>query len=542
MSTVSIATVQFDPMVGDLPGNAERIADLVTELAPTAPDLIAFPELCLCGYPPEDLLFRPAFLDACEHHLQTLARRLDPRIGVLIGHPQRHLGQLYNAVSLLRGGRVETSYRKHALPNYAVFDERRYFESSASPLVLEVRGRLLAILICEDLWQVAPAEMARRSGAELLLCLNASPFAQRKHIARVETAQLRQQETGLPVLYVNQVGAQDELVFDGASFGLCRDGQIRGPIAPFQQAVTRWRWDPDTGNLDPLGVQPGPALEDLDWIWRALVAGLRGYVVKNRFPGVLLGLSGGIDSALTLALAVEAVGAERVHAVMMPFRWTSPLSLQEAAAQAQNLGVEYTVLPIDAAVAACEQGLAPLFAGRAADVTEENLQSRCRGIHLMAISNKFGKLLLATGNKSEMAVGYATLYGDMCGGYAPIKDLYKTQVYALSRWRNARGRVIPNAVIERPPSAELRPDQVDQDSLPPYPQLDAILERYIERDQSVSEIVASGHHPEIVTRIVRLLLRSEFKRRQAPPGTRITGRAFGRDRRYPITSGWRDQR
>jgi NAD+ synthase (glutamine-hydrolysing) len=464
-------------------------------------------------------------------------------IDVVFGHPELADGQLYNAATYCRNGEVLAVYYKQFLPNYAVFDEKRYFQAGSKPQVITLKGVKLGLLICEDVWEELPAQRARAAGAELVIALNASPYAAAKHAERVQELKDNVVQLGMPVVYVNLVGGQDELVFDGMSFCLNGDGSATPVLAPFAESLALVQYAPASKQFQLVDASqftaPPQATAE---IYAACVLGLKDYVEKNRFPGVLLGLSGGIDSALTLAMAVDALGAARVHAVMMPFTYTSELSKIEAAAQAELLGVRYSVLPIEDAVGAFLTQLKPEFGERPTDITEENLQSRCRGVLLMALSNKFGSMVMATGNKSEMAVGYATLYGDMCGGFAPLKDLYKTEVYRLCTYRNSVSPAIPQAVIDRPPSAELAPGQVDQDSLPPYPELDAILQRYIEQDRSVESIIDDGFDEATVKRVIRLLLRAEYKRRQAPPGTRITRRAFGRDRRYPITSGWRDNR
>ena len=540
MSKIRIALAQFDFPVGDVAGNAKR----VVELAGRARDelgarIVLFPELCLSGYLAEDLFLRPAFVEACRVELLKLCTRISG-IDAVVGHPLAEGAHLYNALSWIRDGRVHAQYRKQGLPNYTVFDEKRYFDPGAQPLVVELDGVRFGALICEDIWVDGPTRAAQRAGAEALLVINASPYDPRNRAERIALVQRRAREHALPLAYVNTVAGQDDLVFDGSSMVAHADGSLLGPVPAFSDALLAVDLDPARGRFEPVAWPDANEDGEVAIAYRALVRATRDYVDKNRFPGVLLGLSGGVDSALTLAIAVDALGADRVTAVMMPSQYTSQLSRDEARAQATALGVEYHEVPIEPPFAAFQGVLAPLFAGRGPDLTEENLQARCRGVILMALSNKFGRMVLTTGNKSEMAVGYATIYGDMCGGFAPLKDCYKTRVYELCRYRNAISPVIPEVVITRAPSAELRHDQKDQDSLPPYDLLDRILERFIEHDLSVSEIVAEGYDPATVQRVATLVLRNEYKRRQAAPGPRLTRRALERDRRYPITSGWRD--
>ncbi|MDW2982593.1 NAD+ synthase [Rhodanobacter sp. KK11] len=542
MAKLRVALAQFDFPVGAVAGNAAKAGELIVQARRGGAALVAFPELTLSGYPPEDLLLRPSFLAACAGELAALAAATDG-IAALVGHPHSE-GEVFNAASLLRDGRVECTAHKQALPNYGVFDDKRYFRPGHATTTAVVDGVNVGLLICEDVWQPEPAAQAAAAGAELLVVINASPWDGSKQVEREAVLQARARETGCALAYLNLVGGQDEVVYDGSSMLVNGDGSIAARAPAFVDALLWAEFDPA---MRTWSAQDWPAPADRSpeaTLYAALVRGTRDYIDKNGFGGVLLGLSGGIDSALTLALAVDALGAQRVTAVMMPTRYTSPLSLDGARAQAERLGVDYHVIGIEPTYQSFIAALTPAFAGKAADTTEENLQSRIRGTMLMALSNKHGRLLLATGNKSEMAVGYATLYGDMCGAYAPLKDVYKTVVYRLSRWRNARaaqageGDVIPAEVIERPPSAELRDNQTDQDSLPPYDELDAILERFIEREQSQAEIVAQGFAADVVRRVVRLVLLNEFKRRQSAPGPRVTTRAFGRERRYPITSGW----
>ncbi|OOG64013.1 NAD+ synthase [Rhodanobacter sp. B04] len=543
MSPLRLALAQFDFPVGAVAANAAKVEDLMTQARAGGASLVVFPELSLSGYPPEDLLLRPSFLAACESELDVLAQATNG-VAALVGHPHSE-GEVYNAASLLRGGRIEATAHKQALPNYGVFDDKRYFRPGHATAATVIDGVCIGLLICEDIWQPEPAAQAAAAGAELIVVINASPWDEAKQAGREGVLIERARETGCAIVYLNLVGGQDEVVYDGASLLVNGDGSIAARAPAFVDALLWAEFDPATRRLH---AEDWPVCADAcieATLYAALVRGIRDYIDKNGFGGVLLGLSGGIDSALTLALAVDALGAERVTAVMMPTRYTSQLSLDGARAQAARLGVDYHVIDIEQTCQSFVDALTPAFAGKGADTTEENLQSRTRGVMLMALSNKHGRLLLATGNKSEMAVGYATLYGDMCGAYAPLKDVYKTVVYKLSRWRNAhaagRGEpeCIPSAVIERPPSAELRDNQTDQDSLPPYDELDAILERFIEGEQSQAEIAAQGFHADTVRRVVRLVLLNEFKRRQSAPGPRVTTRAFGRERRYPITSGWR---
>jgi NAD+ synthetase len=532
---MKIAVAQIDNTVGDFQGNAERIRESVDAARAAGARLVVTPELALSGYPPEDLLLRDDFLDQCRDELMKLASYcLD--VTVVVGHPHREGRTRYNAASVLRNGRIEAIYFKQRLPNYQVFDEKRYFATGEGACVFTLEGRKVGLVICEDLWFPEPAAQAKAAGAEILVTINASPFHRAKLAERYQHMGARVKETKLPLLYVHCTGGQDELVFDGASFALDAEGMLGYQAETFREAVDIVEWE----GASLKGPVARPLTEE-ETIYRALVTGTRDYVEKNGFPGVLLGLSGGIDSALVLAIAVDAIGAERVHAVMMPSEYTAPMSLEDAREMARLHGVRYGEIAIKPVFDAFRAQLAPSFEGRAADATEENLQARIRGTMLMALSNKTGSIVLTTGNKSEMATGYATLYGDMAGGYAVIKDIVKTLVYRLSRWRNSQGRVIPDRVIERPPSAELRPEQTDQDTLPPYEILDAVVERYMERDMSPEQIAGVGYDMAAVRQVVRLIRLNEYKRRQAPPGVRITPRAFGKDWRYPITSGYRPQ-
>ncbi len=536
-----IVMAQLDFMVGDIAGNAERIVAAVGRARDElGADCIVFPELALTGYPPEDLLLRPAFAEQALQTLQGLCRRLSG-IDVLLGLPFKEGRAMYNAACLLRDGRLAARYDKHLLPNYSVFDEKRYFTAGSAPLVVDLKGVPVGITICEDVWQPEPVAAAVAAGARLVINLNASPYHIDKGREREEVVSQRVRECRVPLAYVNLVGGQDELVFDGESFVMAADGRLTQRAAALREELIPVDFDYDAA----VGVTPCAAevaqLPPLEAeIYQTIVLGVRDYIEKNRFPGVVIGLSGGIDSALTLAIAVDAIGAQRVEAVMMPSRYTAQMSVDDARAQCEALGVAHQVISIEPPFQAFLGALEEEFAGAPFDTTEENIQARCRGIILMAISNKKHKMVLTTGNKSELAVGYATLYGDMAGGFAPIKDVPKTMVYRLAHYRNGIAAVIPQRVLERPPSAELAPGQKDEDSLPPYEILDPILEMYIEQDRSPTEIVAAGYPRETVGRVVAMVNRNEYKRRQAPPGVRITRRAFGRDRRYPITSGWRD--
>lgn len=538
MSTFRFALAQFDFPVGATADNARRVKALADDARDRlGASLIAFPELTLSGYPPEDLLQRPSFLEACQRELHALAPTIRG-ISAVVGYPDAQ-GEVYNAAALIREGEREWTYHKQALPNYTVFDEKRYFRAGSDTRVFAMEGVQVGMLICEDIWEAEPARRVAEAGAELILVINASPWDKRQAATREALLRDRARETGLPIAYVNLVGGQDDLLFDGHSLLVQADGEIAARAPSFEELLLAVDYDTDTRRLTAVD-WPAPDTRSPEALMYAgIVRGIRDYIGKNHFSGVLLGLSGGIDSALTLAMAVDALGKDKVTAIMMPTEYTSDLSLREAKAQAEHMGVEYHVLPIEGIYGALTDTLAPVFAGRAPDITEENLQSRTRGVLLMAMSNKTGRLLLSTGNKSEMAVGYATLYGDMCGAYAPLKDVYKTVVYALSRWRANVDGAIPAAVIERPPSAELRHEQTDQDSLPPYDELDAILERFIEGEASAEDIIAAGHDDATVRRVIRMVFVNEFKRRQAAPGPRVTTKAFGRERRYPITSGWR---
>jgi len=531
---LKITLAQLNLLVGDLSGNSRKVIDA----ALYARDIqgahaIMFPELTLTGYPPEDLLLRSELIERVEQALDEILREVRG-IYIILGYPRAQDGKLYNAAGVIRNGEIIAEYFKALLPNYSVFDEKRYFASGTEPCVVELNGVPVGLTICEDIWYKAPAANAAEAGAKILLNLNASPYHTGKAVEREELIRKRSLETGLPIAYVNLVGGQDELVFDGGSFVVDSAGELT-QRAKFHQEVHALV---EFQNGVPVAAEIAPYPEEVKGIYNTLVLGVRDYVLKNGFKGAVLGLSGGIDSALTLAIAADALGGENVEVVMMPSRYTSDMSNKDAIQQAETLGVEHRTIAIEPAFNAFLDMLKEEFAGTERDVTEENIQARCRGIILMAISNKKGKILLTTGNKSEMSVGYATLYGDMAGGFAPIKDVPKLLAYRLSEYCNREQEIIPRRVIERPPSAELAPDQKDSDSLPPYEILDEILARYIEHDQSTSEIINAGFEAEMVRRVARMVDRNEYKRRQAPPGVKITRRAFGRDRRYPLTSGF----
>jgi len=547
---LAIAVAQLNPVVGDIAGNAEKVRRARAQAAAQGADLVVFPELFIAGYPPEDLVLKPAFQAACRAAIETLARETaDGGPALLVGSPWLDDGKLYNAVALLDGGAITALRFKVDLPNYGVFDEKRVFQPGPMPGPVNFRGVRLGLPICEDIWGAEIVECLAETGAELLVVPNGSPYWRQKGDVRLNIAVARVTEQGLPTIYVNQVGGQDELVFDGVSFGLHADCSLAFQLAAFQEQLvtTHWRRVGDSWRCDD-----GPkiaAVEADQADYAACVLGLRDYVNKNGFKGVVLGLSGGVDSALCAAMAVDALGAARVRCLMLPYKFTSQESLDDAAQCAKALGVGYEMLPIAPAVAGLEAALAPLFAKLPRDVTEENLQARARGTILMAISNKFNVMVVTTGNKSEMSVGYATLYGDMNGGFNPVKDLYKLQVFRLARLRNGwkpegamgpTGRVIPENIITRPPTAELRENQKDEDSLPPYAVLDPMLERLVEREEPISTIVAAGFDRDTVLRVERMINLAEYKRRQAAPGVKVTLKNFGRDRRYPITNRFRD--
>ena len=549
-ASFKIVLAQLNPVVGDLRGNANRVVEAHAQAKALGADVIVFSELFLNGYPPEDLVLKPAFQDATRAELERLAVTCAEGPAILIGAIWREAGNLYNAVALLDTGRIEAISRKYDLPNYVVFDEKRVFASGPMPGPINVRGVRIGVPICEDIWGTEVVETLAETGAEILVSPNGSPFDWPKPDIRMNVAVARVTEGHLPLAYVNQVGSQDELVFDGASFVLNGDCSLAVQLPAWREAlvVTDWirtanGWRCETGKTAKLPEGPAAA-------YHACVLGLKDYVAKNGFPGVVLGLSGGIDSALVAAIAVDALGPQHVHAVMLPSKFTSDDSLIDAAACAKALGIRYDKVSIEPAVAGLTWGLKDLFAKTNADITEENLQSRVRGTILMAISNKFGAMVVTTGNKSEMSVGYATLYGDMNGGFNPIKDLYKTEVYALARWRNGhvpegglgpKRAVIPERILSKAPTAELRANQTDQDSLPPYEELDDILRSLVEDELSLAAVIARGHTPETVKKVERLLYLAEYKRRQAAPGVKISARNFGRDRRYPITNKFREE-
>jgi NAD+ synthase (glutamine-hydrolysing) len=537
-STLRIALAQLNIPVGDVAGNTQRVITAAADARDRLhADLILFPELTLTGYPPEDLLFHAGVRRQVQTGLDRVRNEVQG-ITTLVGYPEYVDKTIYNACAVMRDGNTLLQYRKRELPNYKVFDEKRYFKPGTTTGIVEIKGIKIATLICEDIWEPTPARAAKEAGAQLIVVINGSPYALNYQQRREAVVRERINDVKLPVVYLNLLGGQDELVFDGNSFVMNARGEVVQRIAPFAEGV----FAVDINITDVIEPQPAhiePLLSEEASVYGALVMGVRDYVHKHRFPGIVLGLSGGIDSALTLAIAIDALGADRVHAVMMPSRYTSQLSLDEAASQAKALNVRYDVISIENMFDSVQKALQPVFEGRKPDATEENIQARCRGILLMAISNKMGSMVLTTGNKSEMAVGYATLYGDMAGGFAPIKDCSKMMVYRLARYRNGISPAIPQKVIDRPPSAELRPDQKDTDSLPPYEILDAILELFIESDLSVDEIASRGYDRAVVGRVLEMVKRNEYKRRQAPPGVRVSNRAFGRDWRYPITSGYK---
>jgi len=530
---MKIAVAQINTTVGDFQGNAARVREAIDAARAAGAKLVVTPEMSLSGYPAEDLWLRDDFCDRCLAETVKLATHA-PDLAVIVGYPHREGRARYNAAAVLRGGRLERFYCKQKLPNYKVFDEKRYFEVGNTACVFELEGRKVGLTICEDLWFPEPAAQAQKAGAEILLSINASPFHRSQQAERYQRMGARVKETKLPILYVHGVGGQDEIVFDGASFALSGDGMLGYQAETFRETVDIVEWE----GAKLTGSRAKPLTEE-ELIYRALITGTADYVNKNNFPGVLLGLSGGIDSALVLAVCVDALGAERVHAVMMPSRYTAQMSIEDAREMAKLHGTHYTEIRIQPLVDAFETGLAPIFEGIEPDKTEENIQSRIRGTLLMAMSNKLGAIVVTAGNKSEMATGYATLYGDMAGGFAVIKDIVKTLVYRIANWRNTQSQVIPQRVIDRAPSAELAEGQVDQDSLPPYEVVDAVVERYMERDLSAEQIATAGFDLATVREVVRMIQANEYKRRQAPAGVRITPRSFGKDWRYPITSRFR---
>jgi NAD+ synthase len=542
---LAIALAQLDPLVGDVAGNLDRARKARAEAGNA--DLVVLPEMFVSGYPPEDLVLKPAFLEAVEDGVEQLAREMNGGPAVLLGAPWRAEGKLYNASLLLDGGKIAATRFKHDLPNYGVFDEKRVFVPGPFPGPVPCRDVRLGVMTCEDMWSPDVPECLQESGAEILISLNASPYEQGKLDQRLSIARARAAETHLPLIYVNQMGGQDELVFDGASFALNADGALCARLPAFLEKIslTRWKrgnagWVCEEGEVAE--TPQGPA-----YIYQALARGLRDYVNKNYFPGVLIGLSGGIDSALTAVIAVDALGPKRVHCVMMPSPYTSRDSLEDAAELAKRVGITLDTIPITPAMRAFDEMLREAFVQHPPDATEENIQARVRGITLMALSNKLGYMVLSTGNKSEMSVGYATLYGDMCGGFSVLKDVYKMTVYALARWRNEnhydwalgpKGTVIPERIFTKAPTAELKPNQTDQDTLPPYAVLDEILHGLVEEDLGIDEVAARGFERALVARVWNMLDTAEYKRRQAPPGVKVTRRAFGRERRYPITNAF----
>ena len=539
--SLHLVLAQCNLTVGDIRGNTRRIIELIEQSRHDYnPDIVVFPELAITSYPPEDLLLRPGLRQRVNKALDDIVAACQD-IGIILGLPEYEDGTLYNSCFFIQDGAIHARYRKQVLPNYGVFDEKRYFAAGDEACVIDLKGIPTALTICEDIWQPGPARQARAAGAELLININASPYHIDKANVRESVLRRRIEETGLNIVYLNLVGGQDELLFDGGSMVMNGDGELLWSAEQFEDRLYPVTINHEGGSITVSDTVATEALPQLGCIYRGLVLGIHDYVRKNGFNGAVIGLSGGIDSALTLSLAVDALGAENVEVLCMPSRYTIDISVEDSRTMAELLKVQYHELPIEAPFNAFLEVLEPILKDLPPDTTEENIQARCRGILLMAVSNKTGKMVLATGNKSEMAVGYATLYGDMVGGFAPLKDVPKTLVYKLSGWRNDQGRVIPQRIIDRPPSAELRPDQRDDQSLPPYDMLDPILERYIESDQSPVEIVAAGFDTDIVNKVVQLVDRNEYKRRQAAPGVRISERAFGRDRRYPITSGYNEQ-
>ncbi len=535
---VKVALAQVDLVVGDVEGNTAKIIDHAQRARDAdGADIVVFPELGICGYPPEDLLFHAGL----RHDVEAAVAKIRDAvfgIAILVGFPEYDGGHIYNACAVLHDGKVVAQYRKQLLPNYAVFDEKRYFEPGKAAAVFRLNGIRIGLNICEDVWAPGPIAASRAAGAECVLVINGSPFETRSQDNRESVVRARIRETGIPVVYVNHVGGQDELVFDGGSFVMDCDGEVVYRARSFEQSMRCIVLNGTATGVVPERGRIAKPDDKVAAIYRALVLGTRDYVLNHGFPGIIIGLSGGIDSALVLTIACDAIGADKVRAVQMPFRYTSTMSQEDSARQATTFGVQYDVVPIEPMYEATMRQLQPVLGDTEPDATEENIQSRCRGVLLMAISNKTGRMLLSTGNKSEMAVGYATLYGDMAGGFAPIKDCSKTLVYALARHRNTLGEAIPERVITRPPSAELRPNQKDTDSLPDYAVLDPILAAFMEEDLSVAEITARGFDRKTVIRVLEMVKRNEYKRRQAPPGVRISKRAFGRDWRYPITSGY----
>lgn len=540
---IKIIMAQLNPTVGNVEGNTQKIICMTHRaIEKCSADIVVFPELCLCGYPPEDLLLRLSMQKRIEKAIERLLAE-NFHCALIVGYPWMIEGKRYNMAGVLLPNRKIEQYAKQQLPNYQVFDEKRYFESGNTAFTFKYQELRIALSICEDIWHPGPMAMARTEGAQLMINLNASPFHQGKHQQRLELLAKRAQEGAMPIVYVNQVGGQDELVFDGGSFAVDAEGELCVQAPFYEQSLYAVELIHPSKSpvISPQVLRSGLASppSKLELIYQALVIGLRDYVDKNGFKDAVLGLSGGIDSALTLTIAVDALGADHVSAVMMPFTYTSKLSLRDAADQAHRLGVDYQIISIEPMYQAFMSGLSEVFLDKPLDLTEQNLQARCRGVVLMAMSNKLGSLVLTTGNKSEMSVGYSTLYGDMAGGFNVLKDVPKTQVYSLAVFCNQQHERIPQSIIDRPPSAELAPDQIDEDRLPPYDVLDEILRRYIDLDESAETIIASGQSSELVHRVIRMVDMNEHKRRQAPVGPRISERGFGRDRRYPITNGWR---
>lgn len=536
--TLNIALAQLNYLVGDIEGNAQLIIDAALKARDQeSADVVVFSELSITGYPLEDLLFRASLVEQVEKAVSRIQREIKD-IYVVLGAPTQEGDQLFNSALVINDSQIVDAYHKHQLPNYDVFDEKRYFTSGDEACVVEIKGVKVGITICEDIWYAEPIKKSRDEGAEVIININASPYQFGKTHQRLDVLKQRVKEQKIPIVYANQVGGQDELVFDGESLCVSKEGELFLHAPAFEVGIYTIQYSNTERDL----LKSDCIHEDLSKhasIYQALVLGVRDYVVKNKFKSVVLGLSGGIDSALTLTIAADALGADNVHAVMMPFRYTSDISLEDASQLASLVGIKLDNISIEKSFHAITESLDELFSGYSVDVTEENIQSRIRGLLLMAISNKTGSMLLTTGNKSEMSVGYATLYGDMAGGFAPLKDVSKTLVYELARYRNSISKVIPDRVITRAPSAELAPDQVDQDSLPPYEILDPILEKFVELDYTLEEIIAEGYEKEVVSRVIKMVLRNEYKRRQSPPGVKITSRAYGKDRRYPITSGFK---
>ena len=542
VKTLQLVLAQSNFLVGDIDGNASKIIDICTQSQQQyQADLILFPELALVGYPPEDLLLRPDLYQRCQHAIASIQQHVGDFF-VVLGVPLRTEEGVYNAALVLHQQQIIARYHKHALPNYSVFDEKRYFVPGDEPCVVEIAGVPMGITICEDVWVDAPVQRSVAAGARIILNINASPYHLRKDAERHQVVQRHIRQHGIPIAYVNQIGGQDELVFDGASFVMNAKAECVFQAPAFEEGLYPVEIAIEDNNVTIPQQACAPVLSEDESAYRALVTGVRDYVLKNNFNGVVIGLSGGIDSALTLAIVADAIGTDAVEGVLMPSRYTSTMSVDDAKQECDTLGVSYEIISIEPAFMAFLDMLKDAFAGLPVDTTEENIQARCRGLILMAIANKKRKIAMTTGNKSEMAVGYATLYGDMAGGFDVLKDVPKTLVYRLAHWRNRDQEIIPQRVIDRPPSAELAPDQKDSDSLPDYAILDQILARYVERDQSPAEIIAAGFDEATVQRVIRMVDGAEHKRRQAPPGVRITPRAFGRDRRYPLTSGYHRHR